>query len=300
MAGGAAINILKFNTGGLPKETLNWRLWFAVLAFGLLGAARGVDEGLITGVFNSHAFKEQLGIDDLSDGDLADVKGTVSSMVQLGSVAGALLAFIVCDRWGRIWATRQLCALWLIGIAIFMANEGSMSAVLAGRFIAGVGVGETVVVGPVYLSEIAPAPIRGLCTCAFTGAVYLGILIAYVANYGCEVGLPDNFNRWAVPVSVHIMFGGLILILSFFQMESPRHLIRVGKREEALKNLCKLRGLPADHPYVLDEITAIDVSFQEEKEATHGIGWKGVLKEIFMVKRNSYRLFLTNLAQIMA
>jgi hypothetical protein len=96
------------------------------------------------------------------------------------------------------------------------------------------------------------------------------------------------------------MFGGLILILSFFQMESPRHLIRVGKREEALKNLCKLRGLPADHPYVLDEITAIDVSFQEEKEATHGIGWKGVLKEIFMVKRNSYRLFLTNLAQIMA
>ena len=178
MAGGAAINILKFNTGGLPKETLNWRLWFAVLAFGLLGAARGVDEGLITGVFNSHAFKEQLGIDDLSDGDLADIKGTVSSMVQLGSVAGALLAFIVCDRWGRIWATRQLCALWLIGIAIFMANEGSMSAVLAGRFIAGVGVGETVVVGPVYLSEIAPAPIRGLCTCAFTGAVYLGILIA--------------------------------------------------------------------------------------------------------------------------
>jgi hypothetical protein len=91
MAGGAAINILKFNTGGLPKETLNWRLWFSVFAFGLLGAARGVDEGLITGVFNSHSFKRQLGIDDLDAAALADVKGTVSSMVQLGSVAGALL-----------------------------------------------------------------------------------------------------------------------------------------------------------------------------------------------------------------
>lgn len=91
MAGGAAINILKFNTGGLPKETLNWRLWYAVFAFGLLGAARGVDEGLITGVFNSSSFKRQLGIDDLSASELAGVKGTVSSMVQLGSVAGALL-----------------------------------------------------------------------------------------------------------------------------------------------------------------------------------------------------------------
>jgi hypothetical protein len=56
-----------------------------------MGAARGVDEGLITGVFNSHAFKKQLGIDDLEDGELASVKGTISSMVQLGSVAGALL-----------------------------------------------------------------------------------------------------------------------------------------------------------------------------------------------------------------
>jgi hypothetical protein len=44
MAGGAAINIFKFNTGGLPKEVLNWRLWLAVFSFGLMGAARGVDE----------------------------------------------------------------------------------------------------------------------------------------------------------------------------------------------------------------------------------------------------------------
>jgi hypothetical protein len=91
MAGGAAINVFKFNTGGLPKETLNWRLWFAVFAFGLMGAARGVDEGLITGVFNSHAFKQSVGIDDLGKSELASVKGTISSMVQLGSVAGALL-----------------------------------------------------------------------------------------------------------------------------------------------------------------------------------------------------------------
>ena len=77
-----------------------------------------------------------------------------------------------------------------------MGNNGSMGAVYAGRFIAGIGIGETVVVGPVYLSEISPAPIRGLCTCAFTGAVYLGIMVAYFANWGCAMNMDDTYNRW--------------------------------------------------------------------------------------------------------
>ncbi|KAJ5385050.1 Major facilitator superfamily domain general substrate transporter [Penicillium concentricum] len=300
MAGGAVVNVFKFNTGGLPKETLNAKLWFAVFAFGLMGAARGVDEGLITGVFNSHAFKQSVGIDDLDKGELASIKGTISSMVQLGSIAGALFAFVVCDRIGRVWATRQLCCLWILGIAIFIGNNGNMDAVYAGRFVAGLGIGQTCVVGPIYLSEISPAPIRGLCTCMFTGAVYLGIMIAYFANWGAQIHMADTFNRWAVPTSLHLMFAGIILILTFFQLESPRFYIKQGKREMALEVLCKLRGLPADHPYVLNEITEMDVAFQEEMEATLGMGWKGLFKEILGIKRNSYRLFLTNLAQNMA
>ncbi|KGO48379.1 Major facilitator superfamily domain, general substrate transporter [Penicillium expansum] len=300
MAGGAAINIFKFNTGSLPKETLNAKLWFAVFAFGLMGAARGVDEGLITGVFNSHAFKLSVGIDDLEKDELASIKGTISSMVQLGSVAGALFAFVVCDRIGRVWATRQLCCLWILGIAIFIGNNGNMGAVYAGRFVAGLGIGQTCVVGPRYLSEISPAPIRGLCTCMFTGAVYLGIMIAYFANWGTQIHMADSFNRWAVPTSLHLMFAGIILILTLFQLESPRFYIKQGKREKALEVLCKLRGLPADHPYVLNEITEMDVAFQEEMEATLGMGWKGLFKEILGIKRNAYRLFLTNLAQNMA
>jgi MFS family permease len=63
-------------------------------------------------------------------------------------------AFLVCDRIGRIWATRQLCLIWIIGAAIFMANKGNLGAVYAGRFVAGLGVGQTVVVAPVYLAEI--------------------------------------------------------------------------------------------------------------------------------------------------
>jgi hypothetical protein len=39
--GGKPQNIFKLNRGDDPKEVLNWRLWFAVLSFGIMGAARG-------------------------------------------------------------------------------------------------------------------------------------------------------------------------------------------------------------------------------------------------------------------
>lgn len=78
-----------------------------------------------------------------------------------------------------------------------MGNGGNLGAVYAGRFIAGLGVGQTVVVAPVYLAEIAPASIRGLCTCVFTGFVYLGIVLAYFANYGASVNIGEHTNtRW--------------------------------------------------------------------------------------------------------
>lgn len=50
MAGGKKpVNIFKLKLGDDPKEVLNWRLWFAVFSFGIMGAARGIDEGLISG-----------------------------------------------------------------------------------------------------------------------------------------------------------------------------------------------------------------------------------------------------------
>lgn len=93
MAGGPKkpVNVFKLKNLGLPSEVFNWRLWFAVVSFGLLGAARGVDEGLITGAFNSKDFQKTINYDSYSLNDRAQIKGNVSAMVQIGSVAGALL-----------------------------------------------------------------------------------------------------------------------------------------------------------------------------------------------------------------
>ncbi|KAI1362055.1 major facilitator superfamily transporter quinate [Xylaria arbuscula] len=303
MAGGVKkpVNIFKLKDLNEPKGVFNWRLWFAVVSFGLLGAARGVDEGLINGAFNSKVFQASINYDSYDETEQANIKANVSAMVQVGSVAGALIAFLICDRIGRIWATRQLCVLWIVGIAIFMGHGNSLGAVYAGRFIAGLGVGQTPVVGPVYIAEIAPASIRGLCTCIFTGAVYLGIVLAYFTNYGAQVNIGDTTdNRWLVPTSLHIIFAGLIFILTFFQSESPRFLVKQGKHEEALKTMARIRQLPPDHEYVVREITEIRASHEEEMEATMGSSWTGVLKEMFLIPNNAYRLYLALTVQLLS
>ncbi|KAJ5469242.1 Major facilitator superfamily domaingeneral substrate transporter [Penicillium diatomitis] len=303
MAGGAKkpVNIFRLKNLGEPKEVFNWRLWFAVVSFGLMGAARGIDEGLISGAFNSKDFQRYIHYSSYSKVEQTNIKANVSAMVQIGSVGGALFAFLVCDRIGRIWATRQLCVIWMIGIAIFMANNGHLGAIYAGRFIAGLGVGQTVVVAPVYLAEIAPAAIRGLCTCVFTGFVYLGIVLAYFTNYGCQLNMGDyTHKRWEVPTSLHIIFAGLIFCLSFFQYESPRYLIKCGKVEEAIFNLSRIRHLPPDHEYLVREITAIQTSHEIEMEATRGTGFMGMLKETFLIPSNFYRVYLALMAQILS
>ena len=93
MAGGVKkpVNIFKLKDTGIPKGVLNWRLWFAVFAFGLLGAARGVDEGLISGAFASKNFQRSIKYSSYSKVEQANIKGNVSAMVQIGSVGGALM-----------------------------------------------------------------------------------------------------------------------------------------------------------------------------------------------------------------
>ncbi|OAP56518.1 hypothetical protein AYL99_09697 [Fonsecaea erecta] len=293
--GGKPLNIFRLGSSlaDEPKEVLNWRLWFAVVSFGIMGAARGVDEGLISGTFNTEDFQQLLGFDKLDKDQYANVKGNVSAMVQIGSVGGALLAFVLADRIGRLWATRQLCVLWILGIVIFMTNNGRLGQVYAGRFIAGLGIGQTTVIAPVYLSEISPKAVRGLCTCVFSGSVYIGIMLAYFSTWGSSLHIDQNKpSSWMVPTSLHLIFASLIFILSWFNNESPRFLIKQGKIDHATGNLAKIRGLPADDEYVTAEICGIVHQLNEEQEATMGQGFWGILREIFCMPDNFYRIYL--------
>ncbi|EOD49384.1 putative quinate permease protein [Neofusicoccum parvum UCRNP2] len=288
-----------------PKEVLNWRLFYGVFVFGLMGAARGLDEGLTGTTAEQVSFINKFGLEDesLSESEQANLLSNITSMVQMGSILGALIAFWITDKIGRLWATRELCVVWVTGIAIYLAAaaNGNIGMVYAGRFIAGAGIGQTTVVAPTYLAEVAPRAVRGLCVCMFAGSVYLGIMLGYFASWGSSIHISgDNQAQWVVPNSLHLMFASIIFVLSLFAIESPRWLIKVKKHESAAANLARLRKLPASHPYVQTEIIDINDQLEREAEATMGTTWFGPVKELFSSPANRYRLMLSLFSQLLS
>jgi len=128
-----------------------------------MGAARGIDEGLIGTSSTLKPFRLRFGLDEGSEVEQAQLLSNIASMVQMGSILGALIACVITgklhafnssvwtksntsqDRIGRVWATRELCLVWAFGIGIFMAasKTGNVGMVLGGRFLAGVGIGKS-------------------------------------------------------------------------------------------------------------------------------------------------------------
>lgn len=182
---------------------------------GILGASRGLDEGLVGGMVSLKSFKNEFGLNHGDEEHLAQIESNITSMVQLGSIVGALLAFVLCDNIGRIRSLQTLCVLWLLGFIIVITSYGSVPQVLGGRFIAGLGVGMTTVVGPTYLAETAPRAIRGMLTNIFAGSVYLGVMVAYFSNWGASLNLPDSSRmQWVAPQTAHIGFAGYVFLNS--------------------------------------------------------------------------------------
>lgn len=83
-----------------------------------------------------------------------------------------------------------------------------------------------------------------------------------------------------------------MLIQIPFLLETPRYLIRIGKRELGLKNLCTLRNLPADHPYIQVEYQESVNQIEAEQELHAGNSYAQIIKDVFTIPRNFKRFFL--------
>ncbi len=274
-------------------------LFLSVFVFALAGAARGFDEGSISGLLASPDFRLRFGLeaDNYSKSDIADIEGTIAAMVQLASIAGALVASFFNDRMGRVWALRELCILWILGVAV-QINAPSIQVLYLGRFLSGLGIGQTTVVCPTYIAEVAPSSIRGMCTCMFSAFVYLGIMSAYIANYGSSLFL-TGWNRWIVPLVLQIGFAGICLVVSFFAIESPRQLIAKGDTRAANKALSKLRNIPQDSRILKDELEDIQTSLARDAEIKARHSLQSRIFEIIGTKENRYKLMLGVMVQIL-
>ena len=132
----------------VPSQALNWRLLLAVLTIGLLGASRGMDEGVISGSIGTHAFEHAFNVKKKSNKE-----SNIVAMIQLLSTLGALVGYACSDRFGRVAAGRLSCMPIIIGSALWMGSANRIGLLYVGRMVTGVGVGISSVCSPVFLVE---------------------------------------------------------------------------------------------------------------------------------------------------
>lgn len=103
--------------------------------------------------------------------------------------------------------------------------------------------------------------------------------------------MAPSHKQWLIPFAVQLIPAGLLIIGAVFIRESPRWLFGRGRREEAIKNLCWVRQLPADDIYMIEEIGAIDQALEEQRRSI-GVGFWKPFQAAGTNKKVMWRLFL--------
>src|SRR5438046_8146802 len=149
---------------------------------------------------------------------------TVTSAL-IGTIIGSLTAGIPGDAIGRRDSLRFMAVLYVVS-AVGCAFAWSWTALVIFRFIGGLGIGGSSVLGPMYIAEISPAAWRGRLVGFFQFNVVFGILLAYLSNYLLSmVGFGTAEWRWELGVPAIPAF--LFFLMLFGIPRSPRWLAEV-------------------------------------------------------------------------
>src|SRR6266403_403928 len=171
---------------------LNFYLLKSTVVASLGGLLFGFDTAVIAGT--THALTETF---RLSPAAL----GMTVSAALWGTIIGSMLAGIPGDKFGRRDSLRARAILYLIS-ALGCAFAWNWSALVLFRFIGGLGIGGSSVLGPMYIAEVAPAKWRGRLVGLFQFNVVLGILVAYLSNFLIgQLNLGATEWRWMLGVT---------------------------------------------------------------------------------------------------
>ena len=157
----------------------------------------------------------------------------VMSSALWGTVIGALSGSYPCDKWGRKKTLVIIGILYLLSaIGSALATDPYTFAIL--RFIGGIGVGISSIAVPAYISEIAPAKIRGRLVSIYQFQIVFGILIAFLSNY--LISSLTDFD-WRLMLGIEAVPALIYLMMILRAPESPRWLIIHGNNVEKAKNI---------------------------------------------------------------
>jgi sugar porter (SP) family MFS transporter len=223
--------------------TINSHVVKSTVVGALGGLLFGFDTAVISGT--THALTQ---VYHLSPALL----GVTVSSALVGTVIGAMGAGIPGQRFGRRDSLRAMAIFYVIS-ALGCAFAWSWPALIFFRFIGGLGIGGSSVLGPMYIAEIAPTEWRGRLVGFFQVNIVVGILLAYVSNY--LIGMMHlGAHEWRWQLGISGVPAVLFLIALFRIPRSPRWLAMQMKLDEAL-HVLRLTGIP-NPKEDLDEIVA--------------------------------------------
>src|SRR6202008_762670 len=180
---------------------------------GLGGLLFGYDTGVISGA--ELFFKTDF---TLSTFELEVIVSGVLAGAAVGALAGGRLADL-CGRRTLLIAT----ALIFAAGAVFCAAAPSPNILIIGRIIVGLGIGLSSGAVPVYISEVSPPETRGWTVSIFQLAITLGILLAYVVDYGFSA-----VQAWRWMLGLAVVPAAIFSSGRFCLPESPCGLLRRG------------------------------------------------------------------------
>ncbi len=223
--------------------TINSHVVKSTIVGALGGLLFGFDTAVISGT--THALTQAYHLSPF-------MLGVTVSSALIGTVIAAMTAGIPGQKFGRRDSLRVMAIFYIIS-ALGCAFAWSLPALIIFRFIGGLGIGGSSVLGPMYIAEIAPPDWRGRLVGFFQVNVVVGILLAYLSNFLIGgMGLGANEWRWMLGVSaIPAVF---FLAMLFFIPRSPRWLVMQSNEEEALQ-IIRLMGVNEPQKD-LDEIVA--------------------------------------------
>ncbi|KIW03597.1 hypothetical protein, variant [Verruconis gallopava] len=162
--------------------------------------------------------------------------GIVSSMFTLGGFMGAMAAGPAGNRYGRLRTMMATIFFFVLG-PVFESLAPSIGVMAFGRLVSGLGAGASIVVVPIYISEVSPPAEKGFFGSLVQVMVNFGIfttqLLGYLLSYG---------QMWRLVLAIGGAIGALGGIGLLFSAESPKWTAGEGKGSKAKKMLLRIRG----------------------------------------------------------
>lgn len=212
------------------QDRINHRYVFLLATAAALGGLLfGFDIAIITGA--GPFLTRHFNLDDLS-------LGWAFSSLLFGCILGSFLAGRYTDRLGRKRMMLWVAELFAI-TSIATCAAPNFTIFIVARLLGGIAVGAVSVLSPIYVSEVAPARVRGRLGALYQMSIVGGVLISYAVNFLLRNTGANNW-RWMFLTGVFPALAFFLMLL--FAPETPRYLVRVGREKEAMRILERIGG----------------------------------------------------------